>query len=306
MPHEVSIVIVSYNVKDLLLKCLESIRTSGVNAEVVVVDNNSSDGTQSTLAADTSIISILNPDNKGFSFANNQGMGASFSPYILLLNPDTELKSGALRRLLDFAKGQKIISLIGPQLLNSDGTLQTSAWKKPTPLNMILETVFLHKLFGISEYPQEEFQKQFEPGMLSGAALLFPRELYNKIGGLDPKLFWMEDADFAYRARAAGARITYLPTAQIIHHSGQSSKKNQSVVITNQLLSKLKYYRKHSGLFPMLFASLFCFFHIISRILIFGLLAPFNVQFPAKAKGYLYALPRFFSYLFASDQRVTG
>jgi len=305
MRAEVSIVIVSYNVKDLLLKCLESIRREDVDAEVIVVDNNSTDGTQEVIGKDLGITFVGNSGNKGFSYANNQGIDASSASQILLLNPDTEVKPGALRTLLDFAKAQPKLSVIGPQLLNTDGSLQPSAWKKPSPWDMVLESVFLNKLFGISEYDPEEFQKQFEPGMLSGAALLFPRELYLRTGGLDAELFWMEDADFATRARKEGAKIIYFPSAQIIHHSGQSSKKNQSVVISNQLLSKLKYYRKHQGLFVMLLAAVFCFFHIVSRIILFGLLSPFGSNFLVKAKAYLYALPRFFSYIFTNNRRVT-
>lgn len=303
--REVSVVIVSYNVSELLRKCIDSVRNEGVDVEIVVVDNKSTDGTQRWLSEDRMLTMFLNPVNVGFSQANNQGMGASFAPYILLLNPDTEMKPGALRKLLDFAATQSEKNIIGPQLLNSDGSLQKSAWKKPSPLDMIKEALFLHLLFGGSEYNSEQYNSQFEPGMISGAAMLFSRKLYKEIGGLDPNLFWMEDADFCTRVRNAGGSVIYFPGAQITHHSGQSSKKDLSLVVSNQLLSKLKYYRKHSGWLVTFIAGWFCFLHIITRIVIFGLLSVAGSRFSSKAAAYCGALPRFFAYVFANNQRVT-
>jgi GT2 family glycosyltransferase len=306
MRCEISIVIVSYNVCELLRNCLNSIAEQDVATEIIVVDNASSDQTVQMVTHEFALVNLIaNNSNVGFSAANNQGMDASSGPLILLLNPDTELSIGSLRKMVDFAKAQPGHSLIGPQLLNSDGSLQRSAWRSPSPMDMILEAMFLRGVFGWSDYPKEEFRKQFEPGMLSGAALLFTRELYLRIGGLDPKLFWMEDADFSTRVREAGGKVIYFPDVQVTHHSGQSAKKNLTVVVSNQLLSKLKFYRKHFGWFAAFMAGWFCFFHIITRIIIFGLLSVAGKRFSSKAAAYCGALPRFFAYVFANDQKVT-
>ncbi len=306
MRFEVSIVIVSYNVCDLLRNCLNSIVEQDVAAEIIVVDNASTDKSVQMVRDEFSLVTLIgNNANVGFSQANNQGMDCSSAPRILLLNPDTEIAHGDLRKMLLFAAGEESNVLIGPRLLNTDGTLQRSAWKRPKPLDMVLESLFLHKVFGVSDYPNDKFQEQFEPGMLSGAALLFTREFYLRIGGLDARLFWMEDADFATRVRQAGGKVIYFPEAQITHHSGQSAKRNQKKAISNQLLSKLKYYNKHQGTLAMMFASIFCFLHIISRLILFGIAAPFAQSFADKAGAYLYTAGRFFKYLFTGDQRVT-
>lgn len=306
MPAGVSIVIVSYNVCGLLRNCLHSIEQQNIETEIIVVDNCSADGSVTMVRQEfPSVKLIANQTNAGFSEANNQGIAACQGQFIFLLNPDTEMKAGSLGTLLDFASAQKELFIVGPQLLNTDGSLQVSAWKEPSPMDMILESVFLHKLFGVSEYPPEQFQTPFQAGMLSGAALLFPRDLYREIGGLDPKLFWMEDADFAYRARRSRANVVYFPSATVVHHSGQSSKKNQSLAITNQLLSKLKYYRKHFGFSTMLYAALFCHLHIVSRIVLFSILSLFREDYMVKFKAYLFALPRFYLFFFTNDQRIT-
>lgn len=306
MPSLVSVIIVSYNVSELLRKCLYSVFAQGQQVEVYVVDNASSDDSVAMVRRDFPQVKLIaNTGNSGFSAANNQGMEACSGDFIFLLNPDTELKAGAIAAMISYCQNEKDTVLLGPRLENSDGSLQVSAWKKPVPFDMISESLFLHRVFAVSVYPLVQFNAVFQPGMLSGAALFFPRSLYEKNGGLDPNLFWMEDADFSVRASEAGSKLVYLPAASVIHHSGQSSKKNIKRVIANQLLSKLKYYRKHSGLAVMLFTSFFCFVHIVSRMVIFGLSGIFSQSRAEKAAAYTFALGRFFSYLFTGDQRVT-
>lgn len=307
MPSGISIVIVSYHVRDLLRACLASVFAQEIpGTEVIVIDNASSDGTLQMIREEFPQVKLIaNEKNAGFSAANNQGMQLAKGDFIFLLNPDTELRQGALQAMLDFAAREKELFLLGPRLYNSDGSLQVSAWKSPGVWNTVSEALFLHRLLKVSEYPQEQFEKTFSPGMLSGAALFFPKALFEKIGGLDPELFWMEDADFSYRAAEAGAKLVYFPAAEVIHHSGQSSKKNQKVVIANQLLSKLKYYRKHQSFFAFLIGALFCFLHIVSRIVLFGLAGIFSRRFAEKAGAYVFALGKYFRYLFANDKRVT-
>lgn len=309
MSIELSIVIVSYRVKDLLRDCLQSVmeqETDGWNFEVIVVDNVSNDGTVEMIQQQFPKTSLIaNEVNVGFSAANNQGMEISKGKYIFLLNPDTVLKRHALRILMTFAKTQTGLFVVGPRLENADGSLQVSAWKQAGVMNVVAEALFLHRAFHVSEYPQETFSKTFSPAMVSGAALFFPRIVFEKIGGLDKELFWMEDADFCRRTTEAGGKITYLPQAVVTHLSGQSSKKNVRVTISNQLLSKLKYLRKHVGVAGMIVASFFCFLQIVSRMLLFFLLSPFSRDYREKLGAYAWTFGKFFSYLFGNDKRVT-
>lgn len=309
MPDGISIIIVSYEVRSLLKACLASIvqqETSGFSVETIVIDNASSDGSAEMVQAEFPAVRLIaNTANEGFSQANNQGMELAGGNYIFLLNPDTELQAGSLQKLFDFAQTQQTLFLAGPQLLNSDGSLQVSAWKTPVVSAMIAEALFLHRVFGVSEYPKEQFATAFSPGMLSGAALFFPRRLFETIGGLDPQLFWMEDADFSFRAKKSGAALIYFPDAKVIHHSGQSSKKNQRIVVSNQLLSKLKYYKKHLSGFSVATGVFFCFIHICSRIFLFSLFAVFSRNARMKASAYLFTFRKFFRYLFSSDNSVT-
>ncbi|HTL80892.1 MAG TPA: glycosyltransferase family 2 protein [Bacteroidia bacterium] len=305
---KLSVIIVSYNVKDLLLQCLRSVFVSAGSGkcEVIVVDNHSTDDSVASIRKEFPQVSMIaNEHNAGFSEANNQGMRISTGEFILLLNPDTEFRNGTLSSLLAFCETHKNKFLLGPRLLNSDGTLQISAWKKQGTWNVIAESLFLHKLLHVSEYSADKFNTQFSPWMVSGAAMLFPRIVFEETNGMDPHLFWMEDADLSHRAAKSGAEIIYFPSAEIIHHSGQSSKKNLNVTISNQLLSKLKFIRKHDGLFLFCVAVCFVKLQIFSRLIIFGIAGLFSTTASAKAKAYAYSFRKFYRYLFSGDKRVT-
>lgn len=301
-----SVIIVSYNVSELLRSCLNAVLAQGEPVEIIVIDNASTDNSVNMLRQEFPMVRlIINEKNLGFSAANNQGMKLATGKFIFLLNPDTGLKPDAIKILRDYFQDNSDKIVVGPKLLNADGTLQISAWRLPRAFAMIAEAFFLHRLLRVSSYSLNRFETSFYPGMLSGAALFFSRELFESIGGLDPNLFWMEDADFCKRVWKNGGKVVYLPKAEVIHYSGQSSKKNLKRVIANQLISKLKYYNKHIGTLVMMFASLFCLFHIISRLFLFGIAAPFSQRAAEKAGAYLFSLGRFFRYLFTGDQRVT-
>jgi GT2 family glycosyltransferase len=303
---DVSIVIVSYNVSALLRQCLQSVfaQATALHLEVIVVDNNSSDGSPQMLAEEfPRVILLANQVNAGFSGANNQGMKLASGEHIFLLNPDTELRAGAVEKLHAFMKTHGDCAIVAPRLLNSDGSLQVSAWKEHKPADLIAESLFLHKIHNRLYYDDDQFNSVFEPAALSGAALYFHRELMNRIGYMNERLFWMEDVELCHRALSTG-KLYYLPSAQVVHHSGQSQKRNYNVAISNQLLSKLKYYRKYFSIVAWLMAVIFCFLFIISRILMFILLAPAGVIYRRKLRAYVYTLGRYFSYLFLNDRRI--
>lgn len=305
---DISVVIVNYNVKDLLLTCLETLYKylpQSVSIETIVVDNNSSDNSCELIKTKfPQVILIENKFNAGFSGANNQGMEIAKGEYIFLLNPDTELEKDVTIPLLNFMKDHSDCSILGPQLLNSDRSVQISTWKNHHFIDLIVETFYLHKIYNRLNYPIEQLETTFETKTLSGAALFFRKSLIDTMGMLDPDLFWMEDIDICYRAQRQG-KIMYLNTAKIVHHSGQSQKKNYNVAISNQLLSKLKYYKKHFSFLAVFFANLSCFIFIISRMIMFTIFSPMKEVYRLKLKAYLYSLNRYVKYILVNDKRLT-
>lgn len=303
---KLSIVIVSYNVKEYLSACITSIQRDSVPVEIIVVDNNSSDGTLQMLKESFPLVKLIaNKENKGFSGANNQGIVVAESQYILLLNPDTEIVGDALEKMVQFLNQKGDNCIIGPKLLNSDRSLQISCWKFPGLMEMFLELFYLHQVFGTRNYSVEKMKNIFEPHALSGAAVLFNKDLINKIGGLDEIFFWMEDIDFCYRAKKAGANIIYFPEATIIHHSGKSSKNNQHIVISNQLISKLKFEKKHGTFFSFVIACVIIFLQIISRLFILFIASAFKMTFKEKRYAYYFSLIKYFKFISGKNNAIT-
>ena len=302
MTKKLSVIIVSYNVKDFLSKCIASVQQDFSEAEIIVVDNNSSDGSVEMLKQNFSSIKVIaNNENKGFSGANNQGIAIAQGEYIFLLNPDTEVMSGSIDKMLEYISHKRNI-ILAPQLLNTDGTVQISAWWFPSAWEIFLEMIFVHKMLCISQYAPNMFDKIFIAEALSGAALIFRSSRNEKF--LDENLFWMEDIDFCYRQKESGGESIYFPKAKIIHHVGQSSKKNFRVSISNQLISKLKFFKKHKQYISFFLASIFIFIHIVLRMIIFIFLFLFSQYFRKKFDAYLYSFVKFFRYIFTGNTSI--
>jgi hypothetical protein len=307
MQKKVSVVIVNYNVKELLLQTITSIyaASKGLQIEIIVVDNDSKDGSVIAVKEEfPQAILVENNYNAGFSGANNQGMKIATGDYIFLLNPDTELKNDAIKILSDFIRVHDDCVIAAPQLLNSDLSIQYSAWKNHLPINLIAETFYLHRFFSTINYPIGKFKTTFKVKTLSGAALFFDRKWLSKLVGLDENLFWMEDIDFCFRAQQLG-NLYYCNDATIIHHSGQSQKKNYNVSISNQLLSKLKYYKKHFSFIAVLTANMSCFIFILTRCFTFTILSPFKSIYKSKRNAYFYTMKRYWKYILFNDLSLT-
>jgi len=302
----VSIIIVNYNVKDLLQSCLNSINKfySNDSFEIIIVDNNSNDGSIEIIKKNfPSCILLSNTTNAGFSEANNQGVKIAKGEYILLLNPDTEFKNDSLNSMIKYLETNPTISIIAPKLLNADGSLQISCWKFPSVLNIIAETFFLHLIFKIGQYSEQMFDSLFEIDVASGACLLFRKELTNQIGLLDSNLFWMEDVDYCYRAKSIG-KVVYFPETEIIHHSGKSLRQNYNIAISNQIISKLKYLKKHFNSFYFFIGILFSIIHVITRIIVFGILSPFKNEYLLKLNAYICTMKKLLEYILFNNQKV--
>ena len=303
-----SIVIVSYNVCDLVLEGISSVyKFLQFPFEIILVDNNSSDATVNEVQEKfPEVLLISNLENKGFSFANNQGFEKCTGDLILMLNPDASLKDDSLNRMIEDYISQKRENLFyGPKLLNKDLSFQESCWKFPNLSQHVLELFFLHTTFKLSSYKLESQIQKSRVDFLSGACILFNRSALVRLKGLDPDLFWMDDVDFCKRNLDSGGENWYYSQASVCHLIGKSAEKNFSVVISNQLLSKLKYYRKHREFFNYISSCFIFVLHTLSRILVFLPLSFFKPIFSKKCKAYIFTLKQIFLYFFGKKTKLS-
>jgi len=225
---EVSAIVVTYNAAPWIERPLESLR--GTGAEVIVVDNGSTDGTLVLVREQLPEARIVEQENRGFGAGNNTGMRAASGRYFLLLNPDAWLTEGALEDLVAFLDGHPEAAVVGPRLLNPDGSLQRSVRGYPTPWRLATEYFFLRKLAPHTEALNALFGAGFdhksvrEADYLFGACLLVRREAVDSIGGFDEDFFLMsEEVDWLYRFRQAGWRCSSIPaprrTTWSVHRS---------------------------------------------------------------------------------------
>lgn len=296
---DISIVIVNYNVKDLVLTCINTLYKylpSDIVIETIMVDNNSFDCSVEAVKKEyPQVIVIENTYNAGFPAANNQAFKIAKGKYIFMLNPDTEFLDDSLFKLYTAINSDSSISLIAPMLLNTDKSRQLSVWRFQSIWSIFCETHYLNFLLGRKNYCDKDLTKQFEAECFSGAAILFNRNVFNKIGVLDETMFWIEDTEFCYRAYHNGLKLLYFPEAKILHHIGQSAKMNYNISISNQIFNKIKFFKKHHSTFSYLTVVLLSFYHVILKLIIFSLLSPINKIYFRKAKAYLYTLPYVFN-----------
>lgn len=248
-----SIIIINWNAFDYLIPCLINIYKDNWIApiEVFVVDNASSADLLPAIEHKFQQAKIIkNPSYTGFSRANNQAIRQSSGKYILLLNPDTEVKPGALRVMGQFMTAHPEFGIIGPRLLNADGSLQVSGYPFPTLQREFWRLFHLDTIlpFGVYDQAQWNLEHPREVDSLHGACLLIRREVFDQIGLLDEDYFmYTEEIDFCYRAKKAGWKIAWLPTAEVIHYGGQSTRQAASSVFLQLYHSKLLFFRKHYG-----------------------------------------------------------
>ena len=254
---DLSIIIVSWNVADLLSACLDSVLKNisrDSHIEIIVVDSGSTDHTVPMLRERYPQVQLIQQaENIGFVRGNNIGMKEAQGRCILLLNPDTEIVGSALDQMVDYLDNHPEVGIVGPQTLNTDGTTQSTRRRFPTLATGIFEATWLQKYaprrvlerYYVDDQPDDEI---FQVDWVQGSALMARREVYNQIGGLDEGFFmYSEELDWCRRAKIAGWQVIYLGTARIIHHGGKSSEQlvAQRDIYFHQ--SKLRYFRKYHG-----------------------------------------------------------
>ncbi len=227
-----SICIVNYQAREYLRNCLHSILANPPEGEfeIIVVDNRSSDGSVEMLQQEfPQAMLIENPRNLGFTVPMNQALQRARGEFLLQLNPDTIVHPQALVRLIAFMREHPEAGICGPKVLNTDGSLQAPCRRvESRPCAVITYFLGLHKLFPKSRlfgqylmnYMDEDVTH--EVSGVAGSCMLIRRQVIEQIGYLDERFFaYQEDADYCFRARKAGWKIYYVPSAQITHYGGR-------------------------------------------------------------------------------------
>lgn len=272
MTPDLSVVIVSWNVRDLLRECLLSLQAcaragefslpgagsrtgdGSLTAEVIVVENGSRDGTAGMLRDEFAWVQLIEPgENAGFTRGNNIGMAASRGRWLLLLNPDTLVLPGALPRMVEYLDTHPTVGVLGPQLLNEDGSVQSSRRRFPTLWTALFESTWLQPLaparvldrYYMRDVADDEIALA---DWVQGSALMVRRAVLSQVGGFDEDFFmYSEELDWQRRIRSAGWQVAYYPPAQIVHYGGKSSEQVVAQRHISFQTSKVRYFRKHHG-----------------------------------------------------------
>lgn len=253
---KLSIVVVNYNTRDLLRACLRSVQDneSPPELELFVVDNSSTDGSPQMVATEFPWARLIDSGaNLGYAHANNLALRRCKGEYFLLLNPDTELPSDALRRMVEFMDAHPEAGIAGPKLVRPDGSLDLACRRSfPSP------EVSLYRMLGLSRrFPKSprfgrynltylDPDQPAEVDSVVGAFMMVRAEAARQVGLLDESFFmYGEDLDWAYRIKAKGWKVLYYPGVVVLHHKGASSRRHSQKATFEFYRAMYIFYRKH-------------------------------------------------------------
>jgi N-acetylglucosaminyl-diphospho-decaprenol L-rhamnosyltransferase len=272
---DLTVVIVNWNVRDLLQHCLCSVLSSALpdpvtpgvwsfgpegasryyRLEVLVIDSASSDDSVAMVERAFPTVRLVASDvNLGYTGGNNLGLRESRGRYVLLLNPDTEVLGTALSTMVSFMDAHPAVGVLGPQLVWPDGSVQSSRRRFPSLYTGLIDSTFLEKWF-----PQHPELIRFkvldlpddvphEVDWVVGACLLVRREVVQQVGELDDGFFmYSEELDWQKRIKDAGWQVVYLPAVQVVHHHGKSAEQVVALRHIRFGTSKVRYFSKHHG-----------------------------------------------------------
>jgi GT2 family glycosyltransferase len=252
---DLSLIVVSWNAKEFLRKCVASIirETGNYRTEILVVDNASTDGSAG-LIRDTfpEVELLLNDANLGFAAANNRGIMRSRGTYILLINSDVEVSDGCIDRMVSFMDQHPNVGMLGPQILDADGNVQRSCMGFPTLWNtfcraLAMDRIFPKaKLFGgfLMTFRQQNAVRKVD--VVNGCFWMVRREALQKVGLLDERFFiYAEDIDWCKRFWDAGWEVVYFPHARSVHYGGASSSHAPIRFSLEMLRANQHYWAKH-------------------------------------------------------------
>lgn len=276
---KLSVIIVSFNTKELTAHAVDSVLTTYDKVEVIVIDNNSHDGSVIALKKEfgNKIVVTVNTENTGFARANNQGVKLAHGTYVMLLNSDAIVHSGALQALVDVLRFNWNIGAVAARLKNSDGSYQPQGGALPTFFNVAAWWLWPVPgvIPGLRPYQDPNDAKKgkllMDRGWVGGTAVMFRRDEYLTVGGLDEKIFmYAEDVDLCFRLQAAKLKVAIASTALVTHLGMQSGSLSKSRI--GEIKGLLYFFGKHKPTWQVLGLKIVFLVGSLLRYVLFGIL----------------------------------
>ncbi|HWE93426.1 MAG TPA: glycosyltransferase family 2 protein [Tepidisphaeraceae bacterium] len=275
---DISVVIISYNTREMTLDCLRALYAGlgELRAEVWVVDNASADGSADAVEkAFAQVRVIRNTENRGFAAANNQAIRQASGKYILLLNSDAFVEGGAVGAMVEYLEGHADVAVVGPRLLNRDGSLQHSCYRFPGPFRVMCESMLLSAAFAnhpkVGDMRHWAHDEERMVDFVVGACFLVRRSAADEVGLLDERFFfYAEEADWCLRFAKAGWKVAFTPAAQVVHYGGGSGKAQSARVFSEFHRAQERFHRTHFGIAGLAFFRVMQIIGASLRIALFG------------------------------------
>ena len=267
---DLSIIIVNWNTKEYLLHCIDSIlqKKGSIPMEIIVIDNGSRDRSGEEVKRQFPGLRLIeNGRNLGFAKAVNQGLRVSSGRYLLLLNPDTQLREGAIENLVSFMESHAEAGVAGAQLLKGDGSKQNSIANFPSLTTELLNKNLLRRLFP-KKFPgkEKDYPEPIEVDSVIGACMMVRRDALDQVGLLDEDYFlFLEETDWCYRMKRAGWKIYHVPQAQVHHFQGKSAETVKKRARVEFYRSRYHFFKKNRG-------------HLQWFLLLIGLMVRLGIQ----------------------------
>ena len=251
---DIAVAVISYNTREYLRHCLASVLAAGAR-EVVVADNGSTDGSVEMLRDEfPSVVLIVDPTNPGYGGASNVAIAQCRAPYVLLLNSDTVLQPDALDALSRYLDDHPRTAVVGPRLLNPDGTLQRSIHQFPSPLVTLLDYSWLGWAVGYVPgvrrlySTRDSHEHARATDWVTGAALAIRRSAFEAVGGFDPSYFmYFEEVDLSYRLRQAGWETHFAPVTEVVHAGGASTRQQRVRMLAQQMAAAMQFSERYQS-----------------------------------------------------------
>ncbi len=283
MKPDLSIIVLSYNTKDITINCLESVLkyTKGIRYEIIVVDNGSTDGSLSSikkLAENENRIKVVDAgENLGFGRGNNLGASKATGKYLLFLNSDTLLIDNALKECLDFVSERTNLGVYSPRLLNADYSIQPSGGYFPNLWNVFAWQLFIDDLPLVGKlvksfHPQKgSYHSQQSLDWVTGAFMIIPKYVFDEVGGFDNDIFmYTEEMELIYRINQLGYKTYFKNKPSIIHLGGASG--GSFLALTSEVKNMLYFWKKHKPSWQLPLVKLAFTLGSLLRLLLFGII----------------------------------
>jgi len=254
-PPGVSVVIVNWNTRDMVLRLLADLSNANEQSaheiELIVVDNNSSDGSvEAVRRAFPAVRLVAQAENRGFAGGVNPGAKVATQPLVLLLNSDAQTSRRSIEEVARYMAEFPHVGIVGPHILSPQRSPQSSAWRDPSLMGMALSAVGLNRLkrFNFERYHDRLFTEATEVDCVSGCAMMIRRDLIEELGGFDEDYFmYFEETDFCVRARRLGKQVHHAPVGEFLHDEGGTSRTVRLRTFLYFRRSQILFQRKHGG-----------------------------------------------------------